>query len=410
VRVLFLNNYNYLRGGAERVLFEEMRMLKEAGHEVAVFSRVYPQNEPSAYDRSFPPDMDTGNFSVSLNALRTAKELIYSWTAKAGVREVILDFKPDVAHAHNIYGRLTVSILDELEARGIPTVLTMHDLKLLCPSYLMLNHGVVCEKCRGNRFYQAVLTKCHKNSYAASAVYAIESWINYALSKYDSVKIFISPSRFLRNKMIEYGWSRERIVHVPNLANASMENTTMQVGNYNLYFGRLSREKGVRTLLKAYKELKGDIPLVVVGDGPEKTDLQKVASDLGLPVIFTGYLSGQTLHDTIGCARSIVMSSECYENAPLSILEAFAHGKPVIGARIGGIPEMIDDGVNGLLFEPGNVDDLSEKLSLMADKTNEDLTRMGRAAREKVKREYSVEAHYKILIEVYSKAVGMTCA
>jgi glycosyltransferase involved in cell wall biosynthesis len=385
-------------------------MLSAASHNVAVFARAHESNMASDYSKHFPPFIETENIKVSPAAFRIVKELIYSSTARTGLRNVLQDFRTDIAHAHNIYGRLSVSVLDELKAHDIPTVLTLHDLKLLCPSYLMLNHGRVCELCRGSRFYNAILTKCLKDSYAASAVYALESWINQAFGKYDSVKLLISPSRFLRDKMIECGWSPDRIVHVPNFIDGNATDGSRDIGRYNLYCGRLSPEKGVKTLLKAYEGLNGSIPLLVVGDGPERAALEKITSDLSLPVRFTGYLSGDELREAIGNARVAILPSEMYENAPLSLLEAFAYGKPAIGGRIGGIPEMIDDGVNGLLFEPGNVEDLREKITRIASMSARLVREMGAAAREKVVREYSVSAHYEKLINVYSQALGRPCA
>jgi glycosyltransferase involved in cell wall biosynthesis len=410
MKILYLNNYFYLRGGSEKILFEEMRMMLAATHNVAVFARAHECNVATKYSKHFPHPIETESIKASPAAFHIVKELIYSRSARTGLMNVLADYRPDVAHAHNTYGRLTVSVLDELNAQGIPVVLTLHDLKLLCPSYLMLNHGKVCELCKGNLYYHAILTKCLKDSYAASAVYALESWINHTFGKYDSVKLFISPSRFLREKMIEYGWSPDRIAHVPNFIDVKSVGDSRHVGSYNLYFGRLSREKGVKTLLKAYEGLNGKIPLLVVGDGPERDNLEKIAGDLSLPVRFTGYLSGDALHEAIANARAAILPSEMYENAPLSLLEAFAHGKPVIGARIGGIPEMIEEGVNGLLFESGNVEDLREKLVLMANMTDQEIMSMGRSAREKVEKEYSAVAHYEKLMEVYSRAQGKPCA
>jgi glycosyltransferase involved in cell wall biosynthesis len=237
----------------------------------------------------------------------------------------------------------------------------------------------------------------------------LEAWINHVLKKYDSVSIFISPSRFVREKAIEYGWNPQKIVHIPNFTETQSINGSSTVGSYNLYFGRLSREKGVHTLLLAYETISDQIPLVIVGDGPERGYLGKMAEDKVLPVRFTGYLSGGALNEAIANSRSVILPSECYENAPLALLEAFAYGKPVVGARIGGIPEMIEDGVNGLLFESGNVEDLREKLVLMASMTDQEIASMGHAAREKVEKEYNAEAHYKKLMEVYSKALGKPC-
>lgn len=199
-----------MRGGSERVLFEEMSKLKEGGHQVAIFTRSHPSNEPSEYDKHFPPEIETDRVTISLGALNTIRELMYSNSASHGLGQVIDKFQPNIAHAHNIYGRLSTSVLDTLKQNRVATVLTLHDYKLLCPSYLMLNHGQICEKCRNKKFYNAVITKCHKDSYLVSTVSAFESWFSHHFQKYNSIKFLISPSRFLREKVIEFGWNAGR--------------------------------------------------------------------------------------------------------------------------------------------------------------------------------------------------------
>jgi len=405
LRILFLSNYYYLRGGAERVLFEELRILRKAGHEVEVYSRDNTLNKPSKYDGYFPPEIETSLSRVSFKALQTVKEMIYSTKAQVGLEKVLKDFKPDIAHAHNIYGRLSLSVLDTLNKHEIPTVLTLHDYKILCPSYLMLNNGEICERCMKGNFTNAIVTRCHKDSYLASMVYAFESWFNHRFRKYHSVSMLVSPSRFLRNKVIQFGWDPSQIVHIPNFIDGNTIRASTVAGKYFLYLGRLSHEKGIRTLLDAIAGLTVKVPLMVVGDGPMRGELEDLAQRTGMSAKFTGYLSGAALSDSISNARAIVMPSEWYENAPLSLLEAFAYGKPVLGARIGGIPEMIDDDINGYLFEPGRIDNLQEKILLMSNLPETEIIRMGKNAREKVERKYSAEIHYERLLKLYKETL-----
>jgi len=416
MRILFLNNYYYIRGGSERVLFDEMKLLSLFGQETAIFSRTNARNESAFYDRYFPPDIITNQIRFSFKALKTVKEIIYSDEAKRRLLQVIDLFKPDIAHTHNIYGRLSLSVLDALKEKKIPTVLTLHDYKLLCPVYLMLNHGQICERCKDRNHFHAFFSKCHKNSYPASLVYAFESWFNHRFNKYDSVRNFISPSRFLRNKAIEFGWHPEKIIYIPNFIEPTKVPVQSFDGSYFLYFGRLSHEKGVGTLLNAYHSILAStkttniIPkLFIVGDGPIRKELESTFGDNNVHVQFFGHLSGKALEDAIGGAQFIVMPSEWYENAPLSLLEAFAFGKPVIGSRIGGIPEMIEDGVNGFLFKAGNCEELRGKLEIAMNLPNSKIREMGMAAREKVEREYNATVHYKKLMEVYSNALGRPC-
>jgi glycosyltransferase involved in cell wall biosynthesis len=410
MKILYLNNFCYLRGGAEKVLFEECRIFRKAGNQVAIFSRSNDKNDQSEFNEFFPPRIDTDQIRLKLSSIRSFKELIYSKESRAGLREVIKRFNPDIAHAHNIYGRLSVSVLDELQEARIPVVMTLHDFKLICPSYLMLSRGRVCEECKGHKYYRAVRNRCHKGSLMASAIYALETLINHALDKYGPVSYFISPSRFLKEKFVEFGWDPERIAYIPNFVVFEDKDQPTVPGEYLLYLGRLSMEKGVRTLLEACKGLEGKVKLKIVGDGPERRELQKIASAHALPVEFTGFLGGEMLRDAVAQARAIVMPSEWYENAPLSLLESFANAKPVIGARIGGIPEMIDEGINGFLFEPGNVEGLTDRIKTISALPDRKIVEMGRAAREKVEKAFTPERHFEQLMSLYRRALGTQCA
>ncbi|MBT0666185.1 glycosyltransferase family 4 protein [Geobacter pelophilus] len=401
MRILFLNNFYYLRGGSERVLFGEMRLLREAGHEVAIYARGHEKNEPAEYAGFFPPPLDTERLGLSIKSIATVRELIYSESSRQGLREVVKRFRPDIVHAHNIYGRLSLSVLDELKAAGVPVVMTLHDLKLLCPSYLMLNKGKVCELCKGGRYANAFLTRCHKGSYPASFVYALESWLNKTSDKYGSVQKFVVPSRFLRDKCVEHGWDSSRFAYLPNCIDKEGATASDGVGDYLLYMGRLSAEKGIGTLLRAYRQSGCTMPLMIVGDGPLRKELEGASAGCQGRVTFTGYLTGVDLATALRGASCVLLPSECYENAPLSILEAFAAGKPVIGSRIGGIPELVDDEINGFLFEPGNADALTAKIQAFLNLSATAVAAMGEAARLKVEREFSPRAHMESLHAIY---------
>ena len=382
-------------------------MMREAGHEAAIFTRSYPLNQAAPLERFFPAEIQRDRYTVSLKGLRTVKEILYSSSAVKGLRSLLREFRPDVVHAHNIYGGLSTSVLDALKASGTPVVMTLHDLKLLCPSYLMLNHGRVCERCKGKRFYNAILTRCHKDSSIASAIYAVESYLSHLSRKYNSVECFIAPSMFLLNKHREFGFDPEKFVHIPNPIDATGLTARGETGGYLFYFGRLSREKGIRTLISAYGKVKTDVPLHIAGEGAEREAAEDMAAhQRGGQIRFLGYLKASPLGKAIDLARAVILPSECYENAPMAILESFIRGKPVIGARIGGIPEMIDDGVNGYLFEPGNPEDLKRKIEVILGLNGDRLMEMGRAARSKVEREYSARSHYERLMQAYGKALG----
>jgi len=392
------NNYYYLKGGAERVLFEEKRILEANGHQIAVFSQMHPSNENSQYADYFLPFKDWRNASW-LGRVPAALNIMYDRCTGYSFQRFLEATKPDLVHAHNIYGGLTTSIIDAAQRRNVPVVMTLHDYKLICPSYLMLNRGSVCEDCRGTRFIHCLLNRCHKESTAASGVYCIESYLNRWLGKYDAVRYFICPSRFSLKKHTEHGVSENRLLYIPNFINAAEHKAVYEGGGYALFVGRLSKEKGVGTLLRAVQNL--DVPVRIVGDGPLRADYERYVKEHEMAhVTLEGYKSGDDLKRLYANAAFLVIPSEWYENAPMTILEACAHGKPVIGSHIGGISEMIEPDQTGLLFAPADAGELAECIrTLWRDKSAR--SKMGRAARDKVEREFSSQAHYERLMELY---------
>ncbi len=381
--------------------------MEKRGNTVHVFARQHPNNLPSKYDKYFPREMVTDSLKPTMMGLRSLFQLFYSQDAKTSLTRMLQDICIDVAHAHNIYGRLTTSVFDLLQKRNVPILMSLHDYKLICPNYKLMNNGHVCEDCKGNVYYMAIWNRCHKKSLVASAIYAFESYFNLFFRKYrKNVHFFISPSLFLKQKLIEFSWPEEQIAYIPNFLVPSEFEPRYSPGKYFLYLGRLSSEKGLLTLIEAFMKITfGKASLAIVGEGPIKTQLENMAKS-DARIRFTGYLSGNTLKEITRNALAVIVPSEWYENAPISILEALAFGKPVVGSQIGGIPEMIDDAVNGYLFEPGNVDDLREKLELVLSMPDKHISEMGQAARQKVEREYNAELHYERLMDIYHRASG----
>lgn len=406
MNILFLNNFNYRRGGAENVFLEEANMMKKHGSTVHIFSRRHPENFPAEYSNYFPSQMFTEVPKVQLESIKYIPKLFYNVEAKSGLSRVLKSISIDLAHAHNIYGGLTVSVLDLLHKFDVPILMTLHDYKLICPNYKLMHHGHICEDCNPHNYYMAILNKCHKESLIASSIYSFETYFNHIGKKYiRNVQYFISPSKFLKEKFIEFGWPGEKIKYVPNFIDLLEFKTNYEPGNYFLYIGRLSSEKGILTLLGAFKRTKSKIAqLIIVGDGPIRKELEDYAKN-DSRIRFTGYLTGDILKDTIRNSLAVIVPSEWYENAPLSILEALAFGKPVIGAKIGGIPEMIEDGYNGYTFKPGDTGELHRKLDLMLNLPRKTIIEMGKAARNKVEKEYTAELHYERLMKIYIDAI-----
>ena len=401
LKLVFANNYYYLRGGSEKVFFDEIFLLKKRGHKVLPFSRRYSQNiENLEY---FPPDIEYLNAPIYKKFLASFS-LIHSLTCAKYFSQLLDKEDPDIVHGHNIYGRLTTSIIDVAKKKQIPFVLTLHDYKLLCPSYLMLNNGRPCDLCRGRRFYLCLLKRCHKGSFVASLVYTAEAYFCLFMKKYSAVNFFICPSNFLLSKCLEAGVDENKLVYLPNFIPIKEFEPSYAGKDYILFVGRLSQEKGILTLLKAMKGL--DIKLKVVGDGPMRPICEQYVRDQGISnVSFEGYKSGKELENLYRNALFTVFPSEWYENAPMSVLESFAYGKPVIGSNIGGVPEMIKDGKTGILFTSGNSNELREKISDLL-KHPSLIKLMGQRARKLVEAKFNPDVHYTNLIRIYEKAIS----
>ncbi|MEW6068094.1 MAG: glycosyltransferase family 4 protein [Nitrospirota bacterium] len=403
MKILMAHNWYFVGGGADRVFFETMKLFEKHGHEVIPFSMKDKRNYDSIYNEYFVDEIDYSNIKFSFKNLKTAFKMIYSFEAKRKLDALIKKTKPDIAHLHNIYGRLTPSILYALKKNNVLTVMTLHDYKLICPAYDMTSNGKPCERCKGSRFYNAFMRKCVKDSYLASLVYAAESSVHSFLRTYvKNISYFIAPSLFLRNKMIEFGVLEKKIEYIPNFINVNVDYSSNTKDDYFLYIGKLLHVKGVFTLLRAVKNIKKS-HLYVAGYGELRSKLEDYAKKNNMNnVRFLGHLSSEEMFKVLNMAKFVVLPTECYENAPLAVLEAFAYSKPVIGSNIGGIPEMVVNGETGLLFESGNVQGLREKIDYLLSHP-ERISEMGKKARENIQKEYNPELHYQRLMDLYKK-------
>jgi glycosyltransferase involved in cell wall biosynthesis len=330
--------------------------------------------------------------------MRAAREAIHCTRTAAAFAAALDKIRPDVIHCHNIYGRLTTSILPVARRRGIPVVLTAHDYKLVCPAYLALRDGKPCTACVDGNYMRCAVHKCHKKSLAGSVVYAAEAYYARLNNSYGAVKAFLCPSRFLADLLLKSGIESKRIIYHPNSVDPRLYKPSYN-GEYVLYTGRLSHEKGIGTLVDAIKYLP--IPLRIAGSGPMEEALRARAGDaLGSRIIFEGHCGGDRLAELYRNAAFCVVPSEWYENAPMSVLEAFAYGKPVIAARIGGIPELVTDRESGYLYESGDGNQLRMAIrELWNDKFGQQ--RMGSNARWLIESKYSQRTRIESLLKIY---------
>jgi len=395
MKILLANKFFYLNGGSESVYFQERAFLTGNGFEVIDFSMQDPRNLASPYDDYFICHVDYSSRKGLVGKFRTGLSFIHSKEAVQQIERLIVHKQPDIAHLHNIYHQLTPSIIPVLKKHGVKVVLTLHDGKLACPSYLMLNRGKPCLKCAGKHFYLPFTSNCQQ-SRVAGALLSLEAYYHAWKKSYDGVDAFIVPSQFLGD-VVAPRIGRDRTHLVRNgIDHTAFEPSSIDNG-YVLYVGRLSAEKGVGTLLKAHAAMKHPVPLVIVGTGPLEESLRAQASSL---VTFAGYCSGDSLWNKIREASCLVVPSEWYENAPMTVLEGMAFAKPVVASRIGGIPEQVVHGETGLLFTPGDVKELAGALdSLMANADGRKT--MGLAGRARLEREFTLETHNQKLLSLY---------
>ena len=405
MKVLLVNKFFFPKGGAEVSFFETAKLLASKGHKVFFFSMSHPNNIPSPYAKYFISNVNFNQLGSLSKQIKAAGKIIYSFEAKRNIEKLIIDKRVDVVHLNNIHHQISPSILHTLKKWNLPTVMTLRDYKMACPAYSMLSDGEPCEKCRDGRYYWCLLKRCTKHSYLKSALNTLEMYLHHSIFRiYDLVDIFISPSKFLKRKIQEMGFKGE-VVYLPNFIDLGgfVPSYTWEE-NSLVYFGRLSQEKGLFSLIKAFKHL--DLQLKVIGEGPLGQDLgYKVKKEEFNNILFLGYKRGEELKREITKSIAAILPSECYENNPRSVIEAFALGKPVIGSRIGGIPELVRHGETGLTFQPGNVGDLREKIiSLLGNKDK--IIEMGKTARVFVEEELNPEKHYQGLMKIYERAIA----
>ncbi len=407
--LLSLNSYHYRRGGSDAVYFDHAELLRERGWYTSFMSMKHPRNFRSDDERYFADLVDYEFVEGPIDKLRTARRSIYNVDARRKAERLVSDKQIDIAHVHCIYHHLTPSVFPVLKEAGIPLVLTSHDLKIGCPAYLMRSPDGVCEACKGGNYLNVIRKRCIKGSLAASATVAAEAYLHRALGSYENnLDMVVAPSTFNRDKLIEWGWPSDRITYIPNFTRIIGTRFRSDYSGRILFFGRLSPEKGVSTLIEA-SAISG-VAVDIVGTGPIEQELQTLAKQLDAPVTFFGRLDGDALWEKVGAARAVVMPSECYENAPLAVLEAFQLERPLIGADIGGIPELAHPAAHdpcGWLFPSGDARALAERLVEVDAMSPAELRQRGAAGRALALERFSKERYISEMLEVYA-ALGVT--
>lgn len=403
MKILLVNKFHYLKGGSEKYYFELANLLKEKGHQIAFFSMKDERNIHTGDKEYFvkPIDLNSGSKLEAIN-------VIYSKENKKKMEEALNDFKPDIVHINNFQRQLSASIIYAISKHNVPIVFTAHDLEAICPNKTMLDSNKeICEKCLHGSYINCIRKKCIKDSLLKSTLGALETKFYKQNNIYTKkIDFIITPSEFYRNKFIEYGVEKDKIEAIHNWIDINTEQSEVGDRKYALYFGRVSKEKGIFNLVKAFENIN-EGKLYIAGEGPDLEKLKNLVNEKNMQekVKFLGFLQHDELNKYIRECSFAILPSVWYDNCPYSVLETLSLGKPVIGSNIAGIPELIKDGKNGLLFDYNNINDLQDKIKYLFN--NEQIrTQMGTNARLDIQKNYNREKYYEKLIKIYDCVTG----
>lgn len=368
MKILLVNKFHYRKGGSETYYFELGKALKNRGFDVIYFSMQDDRNSDCTEKEFFVKNIDYNKNSGPIQTICSAAKLLYSFEAKSKFKKLLLKEKPDIIHLNIFQSQLTGSIIDVAKKFGIPMVYTAHDLKSVCPNYQMLNGAGRCQRCIGGNYYECAVHVCMKNSILKSVLASLESYTYKALNTYKKIDYVITPSAFYKEILEKSGVFCARIEHLcnflPDLSNQSvLPNDTKE--DYFLYCGRLSREKGILTLVKAFQKANTSRPLYIVGEGPMYSEIEQLIQNNGLveKIKLLGYKTGNELETLKKNCFCYCLPSEWYENCPYAVMEGMAYGKPAIVSELGGLPELVANGITGFVVPSGNVAALAVALS-----------------------------------------------
>jgi len=404
MKILFFNKYSFPFSGTEVYLFELMDLLRSRGHEVALFSVADPRAQATSDDKWFLPHIDfkDGTMGV-LSRAKLAAHAIYSTEARRRLRQAITEFRPDIAHIRNIYHHLSPSILWELKAQGIPILYHLNDFKLLCPAYNLVTNGEACDHPCTGQYWRLLHQGCYTGPSSAATVLVAEAYVHHWLGTYQKcIDHFLTPSRFARDLLVQNGFDSNKISVLPHFQHLPAQGASPAANAPVLYFGRLSPEKGVADLVRAVQPLP-QVRLQIAGAGPDRTALEQLAQELRLSSVeFTGHVEGQRLDQMIAAACFTVLPSHAYETLGKSILESYARGRAVVATDLGSRRELVHERETGLLFESGNVGQLTDAIAYLAQRPQL-AQEMGAAGRCWVEAHHSPESHYEQLMRLYEQ-------
>ncbi len=402
MKILLVNKFHHVVGGSERYLFGLGELFTAMGDEVIYFSMKDEQNVPSPQSRYFIRHIDFNEPVGAVQLVHNSLHVLYSFEAKKNFSQLLDDEKPDIVHLNIFQSQLTASIVDAAAARRIPIVYTAHELKSICPNYQMLNHGKICEKCLDGNYWHCFMEGCMKDSRMKSLLASMEANVYKMRKTYRKMDLVITPSDFYRRKIEQAGVMRCPVLHLKNFLPAeTVYESSGRDGRYLLYFGRLSREKGILTLIRAYAKSGTSLKLYIAGQGLMEEKIFELIEELGVAdkVTVLGFLSGERLNELVREATAVCLTSEWYENGPYSIMEAQSWGRPALVTDVGGLPEIIEDGRDGVICRMGDVDSVADGIRRIEAGCPWDTEGIAARAQEK----YDANAYAKRLRELYTE-------
>ena len=408
MNILIVNWAWYPTGGDWTYISIIKKSYEENGHKVIPFSVKNDRNESSEYEKYFIKEIDykkINNKKSPSNILKVISKSIYSFEARKKINLLLEENNIDIAQFIGINCYQTPSIIPVLKKYHIPIIWRLVDYKLICPNTTLFSKNTICQLCKGGRFYNCIQNKCKKNSFSASIVAAFESYFYKFNKAYNEVDLFSFQSKFTRDKYVEFGFDKNMTFILPNPVEHENVTPNFKHKNYILFYGRLEKCKGIFTLLKSMKQLPG-IELRVIGDGSELDDCMKfVNKNLMKNVRFLGTIWDHKLCEEINNCSFVIVPSEWYEPSPYSILQSFAAGKAVIGSNLGGIPDLIIDKYNGLLFKPGDYKELANKIKSLSNNENL-IIKYGKNARNTIKSDHTPQVYYKKSIKIFESLIA----
>jgi glycosyltransferase involved in cell wall biosynthesis len=386
VRILVAHNRYQFGGGEDAVVRDEIEMLLKHGHSVELL------------------EQDNDGIEGARGNLKASVSLFYSARSRARIKDAIQDFRPDLLHVHNWFPMLSPSIVLEADQSALPIVQTLHNFRMVCANSLLYRNGAVCTDCVGKAFpLGGALHGCYRGSRPGSALvtaaFAFHRWTRV----WDRVDMFIAVSAFQRSILVSGGFPPDRVVVKPNFSGSGEPLADCGAKDTALFVGRLSPEKGIRTMLSAWESTKMPLRLRIVGDGPLADEVRSLASKNG-SVEYLGPLPPGAVYREMETARFLVFPSEWYETFGRTIVEAFSRSTPVLAADLGGVRELVEEGVTGFCFPPGDVGALIQ--GALRFPTGQDYERMRSNCRAVFEKKFSAEINYPLLMDIYAKAIA----